>query len=138
MDAYWRAGRACGQARSWFQIPRRGRTLQLAVEELRARPADHVLQRAWPVLVTYRPTVMQDFEELNDMNALQEALAIYDEWERRTKRTARAEQLLKMLADRFGPVPVEIIERVQEASSDELQRWARRMWSAQSLDDVFA
>jgi hypothetical protein len=115
-----------------------GRTLQLAVEELRALPADHVLQRAWPVLVAYRPTIMQDFKELNDMNALQEALAIYDEWERRAKRTGRAEQLLEMLADRFGPVPAEIIERVQEASSDELQRWARRMWSAQSLADIFA
>jgi hypothetical protein len=72
------------------------------------------------------------------MNALQEALAIYDEMERRAKRTGQAELLLEMLADSFGPVPVEIVARVQEASSDELQRWARRMRSAQSLADVFA
>jgi hypothetical protein len=81
---------------------------------------------------------MQDFKELNDMNALQEALAIDDEWEQRAKRTGQAELLLIQLTDRFGPVPAEIVERVQEASSDELQRWARRMWSAQSLAGVFA
>jgi hypothetical protein len=115
-----------------------GRTLQRALAELKKLPPDHVLQmRARPVLVAYSPTVMQDLENHN-MNALQEAQALYQEWEQRTERNGQASLLTRLLTKRFGDVPPETVERIQHASSDTIERWFERMPTAQSLDEVFA
>jgi hypothetical protein len=80
---------------------------------------------------------MQDLENHN-MNALQEAQALYQEWEQRTERAALGRALTRVLVRRFGEVPSEAVERIQHASSDTLERWVEQVLTAQSLDDVFA
>jgi hypothetical protein len=115
-----------------------GRTLQRALAELKALPPDHVLKmRAPPVLVAYSPTLMQDLEN-DHMNALQEAQALYQEWEQRTERNALARLLTRQLAQRFGDLSPETVERIRHASGDTLELWGDRVLTAQSLDDVFA
>jgi hypothetical protein len=121
----------------------RGTTLQHALADLRALPSGHVLYTvARPVLVAYRPAVMQHLENTGDMDTLQEVRVIYEEWEQRTEakgeRAGLARLLLRLLAQRFGAVPPDAAARIQQASSDTLTRWAERLLSAQSIDDVFA
>ena len=116
-----------------------GRTLQLAVAELRALPPDHLLQqRAWPVLVAYRHTIMQDLGEPKDMNALQEAQALYEEWAQRTRAEGARELLVQLVSQRFGELPAGVAARIESADHATLRRWASRVLTARSLDDVLA
>jgi hypothetical protein len=122
----------------------RGRTLQHALAELRALPHDHVLHtRGRPVLFAFRPTIMQDLETA-DMDALQYAQEMYAEWERRTREDAAREaqeearaMLLHLMAQRFGDVPVMAVQRAADADHATLMRWAMRVLTARSIDDMF-
>ena len=49
-----------------------------------------------------------------------------------------ANVLLTLLGERFGPVSVDVGARVRSAHADDLQRWARRLLAAESIDAVFA
>ena len=49
----------------------------------------------------------------------------------------RAEGLLVMLEHRFGHLPAGTAERVRGASVEQLDRWAKRLLDAESLDEVF-
>ncbi|HEU4408358.1 MAG TPA: hypothetical protein VFS43_24050 [Polyangiaceae bacterium] len=49
-----------------------------------------------------------------------------------------AKALLKLLAQRFGPVSEAIEKRVRSASEAELDRWLERVLTAASLEGVFA
>jgi hypothetical protein len=44
--------------------------------------------------------------------------------------------LLRQLGRRFGPLPPEAQERVQNAGSAELEEWAERVLSAETLEEV--
>jgi hypothetical protein len=46
--------------------------------------------------------------------------------------------LLQLLAGRFGKLPPEIEERVAQAEMSEIQGWARRLFDARSLEELFA
>lgn len=48
----------------------------------------------------------------------------------------RAAMLMKQLTLKYGPLPMTASERVQQASAEELDRWAERILSAASLDEV--
>jgi hypothetical protein len=48
----------------------------------------------------------------------------------------RAELLLKLLGLRFGPPSAATRARVETATSDQLDAWAERVLTAQTLDDV--
>jgi hypothetical protein len=56
------------------------------------------------------------------------------------RATAKAQRdfLLRMLGRRFGSLPADVIERVQKADRQALERWADCILDATSLDDVFA
>lgn len=45
--------------------------------------------------------------------------------------------LIKQLTLKYGPLTADTSERVQQATAEELDRWAERVLSAASLDDVF-
>jgi hypothetical protein len=45
--------------------------------------------------------------------------------------------VLKMLGLRFGPLPAPVEKRVKRASIASLERWAERLLTAQTLDEVF-
>jgi hypothetical protein len=53
------------------------------------------------------------------------------------ERIGRQGQLLFLLAEKFGPLPDWVKERVQVASSPELDRWARRFVHTNSLNQTF-
>ena len=44
--------------------------------------------------------------------------------------------LIKLLALKFGPLTAEATDRVQQASAEQLDRWAERLLNATSLDDL--
>ena len=54
---------------------------------------------------------------------------------------ARAEgqrhMLLRQLRTRFGDLPSEILTRVEQAATQQLQSWGEKILSARSLDEVF-
>jgi hypothetical protein len=46
--------------------------------------------------------------------------------------------LLRQLGRRFGSLPEDVVERVQQAGTHELEHWADRILDATSLEDMFA
>jgi hypothetical protein len=44
--------------------------------------------------------------------------------------------LIKLLARKFGPLATETTDRLQQASAEQLDRWAERLLDATSLDDL--
>jgi hypothetical protein len=52
------------------------------------------------------------------------------------ERSGRAAVLIKQLALKYGPLAAAASERVQHANAEELVRWAERVLSADSIDDV--
>jgi predicted transposase YdaD len=47
-------------------------------------------------------------------------------------------QLLDLLAEKFGPVPAAITDRVHAASAEEVGRWARRILRANSIEETLS
>jgi flagellar biosynthesis/type III secretory pathway protein FliH len=54
------------------------------------------------------------------------------------KAEGQAALFMKLLALKFGTLTAETTARVQQASAEELDRWAERLLNAASLDDVLA
>jgi len=48
----------------------------------------------------------------------------------------QCEMLLWQLQQRFGPLPPEAAQRISRAGLSDLERWARRVLTAPTLDDV--
>jgi hypothetical protein len=79
---------------------------------------------------------------------------LYDQWEKQVKNQGRAEgrtegrteglaegqrgMLLELLSTRFGVVPPSAVARIKAADVAELSRWAKRVLSAPTLEDVLA
>jgi predicted transposase/invertase (TIGR01784 family) len=57
----------------------------------------------------------------------------------RTEGRTEGERLVlrRLLALKFGALPVEVLERLERAGETELERWAERVLSAATLDEVF-
>jgi hypothetical protein len=64
------------------------------------------------------------------------AMAAAEEVRRQALAQGKAEIVLKLLSLRFGPLPVEAIERIRSASIAELDTLAERVLSAKSLEDA--
>lgn len=52
------------------------------------------------------------------------------------KAEGKAELLAKLMRLKFGPLPARVRERLRRASPEELDRWAERILTAASIDDV--
>jgi hypothetical protein len=50
--------------------------------------------------------------------------------------SGRTAVLIKLLTLKYGPLSADASQRVQQATTEELDRWAERILSATSLDDV--
>jgi len=46
--------------------------------------------------------------------------------------------LLRQLTSKFGPLPAEVVDRLERADVDQLLGWGVRVLTAKSLDEVFA
>ena len=42
-----------------------------------------------------------------------------------------------MLARRHGNLPASVEQRLEKASTEEIERWADRLLTAKTLDDIF-
>jgi hypothetical protein len=67
---------------------------------------------------------------------------IAEQWtkeaEARGEAGGRAGLFLQLLERRFGPLPQAYRDRIDQADPDTLVIWADRMFTAQSLEEVFA
>ena len=46
--------------------------------------------------------------------------------------------LTRLLTRRFGPLPAAVLQQLEQADTDQLERWADNVLDAPTLDDVFA
>ena len=53
------------------------------------------------------------------------------------REEAQRDMLLDLLTQRFGSLPADIVERVQQADTLEIKHWASRILDAASLEDMF-
>jgi hypothetical protein len=51
---------------------------------------------------------------------------------------AQRDLLLRMLGRRFGSLPADVVERIEQAGTDEIEHWADCILDATSLEDMFA
>lgn len=140
----------------------RGRTLQRALEELAALPAEHLLRRRLqPVMLAFQNQIVQDIGRFQAMNVLDRVHSVYDEWHREAvesgrraghkegrkegrkaghkegRREGQEQVLCKLLTQRFGPLPEDIRTRLRRADAESLERWLERLLSAPSLEALF-
>ncbi|MDI9331517.1 MAG: hypothetical protein QM527_09445 [Alphaproteobacteria bacterium] len=52
--------------------------------------------------------------------------------------TGQCQYFQKMMVMRFGPLPSEVLSRIQQADATQLERWGHRLFHAQSMQGVFA
>ena len=132
----------------------RGPTLRDAIDELYRLPDGCIEQRlAMPVLLDFPAHLPQTFFQEDDLDYLQQIHTRYDEWkqraeqeglrkgrrqgERRGKRQGKQELLLRLLAIRFSPLPEDVVEQIHRAKPRQLEIWAERVLTAESLEQVF-
>ncbi|QOR69789.1 DUF4351 domain-containing protein [Ruania alkalisoli] len=53
------------------------------------------------------------------------------------RRQSQAETLARLLTQKFGPLPEHHQDRIQHATTDELDTWTDRILTASTLEDVF-
>ena len=54
------------------------------------------------------------------------------------KRLGEAEVLKRLLERKFGPLPIEVRNKIDAADADTLLQWAERVLTAETLEQVFA
>lgn len=119
----------------------RGQTLVRAMAQIDELPAEHVLSgRLKPAVLAFENFIMQALR--GDMQTYEEMRARYEAWHRSAIEEGRKEALrdvlLGLLAQRFGSVSESALARIHDADADTLARWASRVLTAASLDDVLA
>ncbi len=107
---------------------------------------------AVPASLAVDPAIEQAFEianraglsddELRDQERREQWIGMLksldpDEARREGEVEGRRQVLLELLCERFGDLPVPIIERVRSAKPDLLARWTHRLLKASSIDEVF-
>lgn len=53
------------------------------------------------------------------------------------RQEGEASVLIRQLTRRFGPLDASVLQRLQQASSDDLECWADNILDAKTLDEVF-
>lgn len=79
----------------------------------------------------------QDPETRESARAREDSVAMYHMHLAASRAEGKAELLLKLLELRFGPVPPEVRARVERAIHRLLDRWAERVLTAATLEEVF-
>ena len=57
--------------------------------------------------------------------------------ERRALKRGEARLLRRQLTRRHGELPHSVAQRLEKASTEEIERWADRVLTAKTLDDIF-
>ena len=121
----------------------RNATLERAIGDCAVLPRHSpIMRRLKPLLLAFKPHIVQHLPRKLAMNMLEKVDAMYAEWERTTTSRGRREgeraALVRLLERRFGALPAALSARVAGADEQALERWLDRVLDATSLDDVFA
>jgi hypothetical protein len=113
-----------------------GSVLDEAIAELLRLPEDaREPEVTMTALIAFRTRIFQDPTD-EERGFLMSSDPLYDRWEKQVKREGRREMLLDQLRARFGALPRATIARIKAANATELSRWAKRVLSAPTLEDV--
>jgi hypothetical protein len=119
----------------------RGRTLRRAVADLKGL-SDDDFERciALPILVRFRIEAAAEPVSPVDKEFLMNSQEIMDMIEQRAEQRGRRSSvlrlLLRQLRQKFGELPEHMVARVQAADAETLERFADKLLSANSLDEV--
>lgn len=98
-------------------------------------------RQLWQDLTTRRNPTMQyvsSFEEFLKEEGIQEGMQRgRQEGRQEGKQEGEVNLLAMLLATRFGSLPPAIHQRLAQASIDQIERWAKRVLDAESLEAVF-
>lgn len=137
----------------------RDKTFYQAARELAQLPPD-----AWekhlaiPLLVAFQIEIPQDLEDEDMSKGLEHSRALYAEWEKRIRQEgikagmaagrkagrkagiADGERavVIRQLTRRFGPLPEDVIARIEGADLATLDRWSEQLLTAATLDEVLS
>ena len=120
----------------WLRVLGRGRTMDGALAEVTRDPQDPTSSLLVPVVedwVARRVEARDPEEEWFFMRIYR----TYEEIMAEAHATAHARMLREQLQERFGPLDDSVSRRLSEASPDQLLAWARRVLTADSLEQVF-
>ncbi len=86
---------------------------------------------------------MEQMESLNEIHSMLSNRI--EEWQKQWFRQGQTEGrhlgetqlLIRQLQKRFGDLPASAMERISNASEQELSAWSLKLLDAQSLDEVF-
>ncbi|MCH8544986.1 MAG: Rpn family recombination-promoting nuclease/putative transposase [Alcanivorax sp.] len=142
--------RVLGLLVSWLQAPnqedlRRSLTEWLRRVVLPARLPDntyledmHTLQEMHSMLAERVEQWRREYEERGLKQGLEKGLEKgLEQGLEQGMRRGEAQLLLRQLTRRFGTVPSEIHQRLDQANTTELEQWADNILDANTLEDVF-
>ena len=75
----------------------------------------------------------REIQEIETEQGMQYVTSI----ERRALKQGEARLLRRQLIRRHGDLPTEVTQRLEKASTGEIERWADKILTAKTLDDVF-
>lgn len=123
-----------------------GDVLNRAIAELMLLPDDaREREVVMTSMIAFRTRIFHD-PTSEEREFLMSTEPLYDQWEKQVKRQGRAEgraegrraMLLDLLRTRFGVLPKAAVARIKAADGALLNRWAKRVLSAPTLQDVLA
>ena len=62
---------------------------------------------------------------------------LIEEGRQEGRQEGREDLLIDLLTEKFGPLPASSIERLRDASAEQVNRWARRVLRANTLEETF-
>ncbi len=135
----------------FLRLMARGRRQREAIAELQRLPSSlWTKHAAMEALLAWRHQIFKTRGEDEMKHFVPEMGAAYEEWAQKVRREGRREGrekglidgeralMLRMLAHRFGELPESAARRIKRADPEQLDRWAKRMLDADTLDQVFA
>ncbi len=89
-------------------------------------------------LLTLPEDMERSFRETVDRFEEESKMKYVTSIERLSRKEGRLEVILSQIEERFGPVDDSLRKTVEQASGEQILRWAKRLLSASSLEEVFA
>nr|VFK61618.1 MAG: conserved hypothetical protein (putative transposase or invertase) [Candidatus Kentron sp. UNK]VFK70450.1 MAG: conserved hypothetical protein (putative transposase or invertase) [Candidatus Kentron sp. UNK] len=110
-------------------------TLREIIQEVRPKEESKMMSQ---FAEDIKSQFAQDIEKAVRQKVLQEGRQEgLLEGEAKGEAKGEVKLLLRILPRRFGPLPIEISERIHGADASTIETWADRVWDAKSLEDIF-
>lgn len=116
---------------AWFGVMNELATAKNGLEAL-----NRVLRYISLVNEQMDPDTILTIAEETSPAAKEIIMTLAEQWEQKGMQQGQSALLAKLLQTKFGNLPDEVVGRLQSASPSELERWAERVLTAESLQDV--